>query len=390
LINIDNEPGRLLSETPLRPRLAFIVTEDWFFASHFLPMARAALEAGFEPVVITRVRRHRAVIEAAGARVIPLEAERGSIDPLLAGGAVMRLAALLRRERVTAVHCIALRSIIVGGLAARLSGVRWRLFALTGGGMLAARTDRSSRTVYQSIRWSIRHVLETRRTHYLFENRDDPVTLGLDPKAPNVTIVGGAGVDVARFPALALPPVSPLRIAVVSRMLWSKGIDLVVEAVSAARAQGAPVELSLFGESDPSNPRAISRDTLREWSAREGIFWHGFSSDVAAVWADHHVACLVSRGGEGLPRTLLEAAACARPILTSDVPGCRDFVRNGVDGFVVPPNDVAALTSRILELAEMGLPKLQAMGESARSCVEDGYTESNVREAVGEVYRRWL
>lgn len=378
-----------MSDPRPRPRIAFIVTEDWFFASHFLPMARAALDAGFDPVVVTRVRRHREAIEAVGARVIPLEAERRSINPFPAARTVFHLARLLKRERVTAVHCIALRSILVGGLAARLAGVKRRIFAVTGGGMLSARSDRSGRAIYRTIQWTIRHLLESRKTLYLFENRDDPVTLGLEPAGWNVTIVGGAGVDIEAFPALPLSPTNPLRIAVVSRMLWSKGIDLAVEAVSRARAEGASVELSLFGEPDASNPRAIPHKTLMEWSAREGISWHGFSSDIAAVWANHHVACLVSRGGEGLPRTLLEAAACARPIVTSDVPGCREFVRNDMEGFVVAPNDIGALTRRICQLAQMELPQIRVMGDNARRRVENGYTDKHVQRAVGEMYRLW-
>src|SRR4051794_8084838 len=175
-------------------RLAFIVTEDWFFASHFLPMARAARELGLEVAVIARVREHRAAIEATGARVIPLQAERRSINPMAAGYAAGQLAAILKDEKADIVHCIALKSILVGGFAATLAGVSRRVYALTGLGFLGARTDRIGRLSQRAIRLLVRG-LETAKTCYLFENTDDPKLLGLDPAEANVTVVGGAGID---------------------------------------------------------------------------------------------------------------------------------------------------------------------------------------------------
>ncbi|MBE7183553.1 MAG: glycosyltransferase family 4 protein [Methylobacterium mesophilicum] len=369
-----------------RPRLAFIVTEDWFFVSHFLPMIRAATEAGFEPLVIARVRDHRGAIEAAGARVVPLEAERRSLDPLKAMNTCLRLARILRHERIAAVHCIALRAILNGGVAAMLAGVSRRVFAVTGGGFLSAHAGLRARSAVAVLRLAIRHLLRTRKTRYLFENEDDPKSFGLDPCDPDVWIVGGAGVDPDHFRPLPQPPVPPLRVAVVARMLWSKGVDLAVEAVRLARARGAAVELSLYGLPDSSNPQSVPRSTLEEWSARDGVRWHGRTSDVREVWATHGLACLPSRGGEGLPRTILEAAACGRAILTTDVPGCRSFVRDREDGYVVAPDDAAALAARLVDLA--GDPsRVDAMGQSARRRVLDGYREEDVVNTVAALHR---
>ena len=123
------------------------------------------------------------------------------------------------------------------------------------------------------------------------------------------------------------------------RMIWSKGIDLAVAAVGLCRNRGYDVTLSLCGAPDTSNPRAISEEQLQAWGDFEGVAWLGPTRDVRTIWAAHHVACLPSRGGEGLPRTLLEAAACGRAIVTTDVSGCRTLVRTGIDGLVVPPDD---------------------------------------------------
>jgi len=372
--------------SPARKTLVFIVTEDWFFASHFLPLARAAVAMDLAVAVVTRVRAHRAVIEATGARVIPFEAERSSLNPMAAGYAAGQLAGILKALKADIVHCIALRAILVGGTAAAMAGIPARVYALTGLGLLGARGDVTGRVSRVALRSLIRGPLSSRKTRFVFENPDDARALGLDPAETAVTLVGGAGVDPAVFVPRPLPPAPPLRVALVARMLWSKGVDTAVEAVRRARADGVAVELSLYGAPDPSNRRAIPEATLRDWS-RDGVTWHGPTTDVAGAYAAHHVACLPSRGGEGLPRTLLEAAACGRALLTTDVPGCRTLVRDGIEGCVVPPDDPAALAAALARLAA-DPDRVARMGAAARTRIETGgFTEAAVARALGAVYR---
>ncbi len=355
--------------------------------SHFLPMARAAREMGFDVAVIARVREHRAAIEATGARVLPVEAERKSINPFKVFSAAFRVASILRREQADIVHCIALKGILVGGLAAVLARTKHRVFALTGLGFLGARTDVPTRAVRLAVSYFVR-LLGNRTTVYLFENPDDPKLLGLQPDdRERVTIVGGAGVDPDNLTPSPMPPMPPLKVAVVARMLWSKGIDLAVEAITKARERGAAVELSLFGAPDPANPKAVPEAILHDWASRPGIVWRGPTKDIAAVWREHHVCCLPSRGGEGLPRTLLEGAASGRVLVTTDVPGCRALVRTGHEGIVVPPDDVEALAKAFVELAS-DERKVHSMGEAARMRLFDGFTERQVMDAVKTIYAR--
>ncbi|MGV7031439.1 glycosyltransferase family 4 protein [Methylobacterium symbioticum] len=370
-------------------RLVYVVTEDWFFASHFLPFARAAVAMGLSVTVVTRVRDHRAAIEATGARVVPLEAERSSLNPMAAGYAAGQLAAILKALKADIVHCIALRGILVGGTAATMAGVPARVYALTGLGLIGARQDAAGRMARTALRHLIRGALASRRTRFLLENPDDARALGLDPADTAVTIVGGAGVDPEAFRPARLPPLPPLRVALVARMLWSKGVDVAVEAVRLAHARGVPVELSLYGAPDPSNRRAIPEETLRGWS-RDGVAWHGPTRDVAGIYAAHHVACLPSRGGEGLPRTLLEGAACGRALLTTDVPGCRTLVRDGIEGLVVPPDDAEALARALARLA-VDPALVASLGEGARARIlSGGFTEAAVAAAVCGLYRELM
>jgi glycosyltransferase involved in cell wall biosynthesis len=372
------------------PRLVFVVTEDWFFVSHFLPMARAARDMGLEVTVVTRVRDHADRIAATGARVVALEADRASLDPRAILRTLRCLVAILREEQPAIVHCIALRSILVGGLAARIARVPARIFALTGLGLLGARRDVPARIARGLIGLALRRGLGGGGTvRYLFENDDDPRLIGLDPADSRVTIVGGAGVDPKAYPVAPLPPQPPLRLALVARMLWSKGIDLAVEAVTAARSRGADVTLTLHGAPDPDNPKAVPQVTLEDYGRRPGIAWAGPTRDIPGVWAAHHVALLPSRGGEGLPRTLLEAAASGRAIITTDVPGCRSLVRDHCEGRIVPPDDVEALTRAILDLAA-DPPALARYAAAARARIHEGFTEADLRDALQALYRRCL
>ena len=371
-------------------KLLFLVNEDWFFASHFLPMARAALAGGMEVVVATRIRDHRSVIERTGARLLAFEADRSAFGPIEILSAVRRLVALLGAERPDILHCIGLKSMLIGGLAGRITAVRPRIYAVTGLGFVGARRDFIGRAARTALRHVMRPAIAGRQVHYLCENPEDARIFGLDPDhGDSVTLVGGAGVDLEKFPQTALPPFPPLRVAVISRMLWSKGVDLAVAAVREARRRGADVTLALYGDPDPDNPKALPASLLDEWSAEAGIEWHGRTEDVAGVWARHHLCCLASRGGEGLPRTLLEAAACGRPMITSDVPGCRHFVRHGKDGLVVPADDPQALAEAILAF-HRDPASLQRMGRSARHRVAEGFTERAVGETVIAMYRRLL
>jgi glycosyltransferase involved in cell wall biosynthesis len=366
------------------PKLLYLVTEDWFFVSHFLPMARTARAAGFQVVVATRVRDHAARIEAEGFRVVPLESERRSLGVLEALRGFFRIARIVRAERPDIVHCIALRMVAIGGLAAKLGGAKRLVLAPTGLGLLWSEESLFNRLARVVLRFVVGTWLRGAQTHYLFENTDDPREFGLQDSAA-VTIVPGAGVAPEEYLPSPDPPSPPLRVAVVARMIEAKGIADAVEAVRRARALGAPVELDLYGTPDPSNRRSCSEADLRKWSAEPGIRWHGRSDDVADVWRTHHVAMLLTWYREGVPRCLIEAAASGRPIVTTDAPGCRDLVRDGHEGILVPLRDTEAAARALVELA--GDADLRArLGQAAHARFAALFTEAAVRHAVGTVY----
>src|SRR6266700_584274 len=246
------------------PKLLYLVTEDWFFASHFLPMAREARGMGFEVVVATRVREQATRIAAEGFRVVPLEGERRSVGIVEVVRGFMRIVRIVRAERPDLVHCTALRLVALGGLAARFGGAKRLVLAPTGLGTLWSEDGAVNRVARTVLRFVVGKWLRGANTRYLFENSDDARAFGLT--GPEVTIVPGAGVDPNDFPPSLEPPAPPLKVAVVARMIAAKGIEDAVVAVRRARALGAVVELDLYGSPDPSNPRACTEDELMTWS----------------------------------------------------------------------------------------------------------------------------
>jgi glycosyltransferase involved in cell wall biosynthesis len=366
------------------PKLLFFHSEDWAFLRHFMPMARAAQAAGFEVVVAVRVRNDAHRLEGAGCRVVPLEAERGSLGPLEILRSFGRMVRIVKAERPDVVQCIALRTVALGGLAARFGGAPRLVLAPTGLGHLWIENGPVERLARPLVRFLIGRVLRASSTRYVFENSEDPREFGLDPAAANVTIVGGAGVDPAQVPLTPEPSAQPVKVAVIGRMLIPKGIAETVEAVRRARAQGAPVELNLYGEPDPSNRRSFAEDQLRRWAAEPGIAWHGPTDDVARVWRENHVAMLLSYR-EGLPKALVEAAAAGRPIVATDVTGCREVVRDGIEGLLVPLGDVGAAARALVRLA--GDAALRArLGAAAHARFQERFTEVAVVRTMTEFY----
>jgi glycosyltransferase involved in cell wall biosynthesis len=296
----------------------------------------------------------------------------------------VRMTRIVRTERPDVVHCIAVRTVVLGGLATRLAGAPCLVLAPTGLGHLWIENGPIERLARPFAKLAIGRVLRGPATRYLFENSEDPREFGLDPAGGSVTIVGGAGVDPARVPVTPEPSAPPVKVAVVGRMLVPKGIAETVAAVRRARGEGAPIELNLYGEPDPSNRRSYSEDQLRRWAAEPGIAWHGPTDDVARVWRENHVAMLLSYR-EGLPKALVEAAAAGRAIVASDVTGCREVVRDGIEGLLVPLGDVDAAARALLRLASDATLRAR-LGAAAHARFAERFTEEAVVRTMTEFY----
>jgi glycosyltransferase involved in cell wall biosynthesis len=366
------------------PKILYFVPEDWAFVSHFQPMAQAALACGLEVVIATRVNQHAEAIVAEGYKLVRLEGRRGTLNPLALLKSVSEMVRIVRAQQPTIVHCISLPMAVLGGLAARATGCRHIVLALTGLGYVWVESGPIATIIRAVVRRIIAFLLGHPGTVCVFENAEDPREFGLDPSNPKVVLVGGAGVDPRAFQPGPEPPAPPIKVALLARMIKPKGIAEAVAAVRRARELGAAVELHLYGAPDPSNRTSYTEADLRRWASDPGIQWQGATDDVARVHREHHIAMLLSVR-EGLPKALVEAAAAGRPIVATDVPGCREVVRQGREGYLVPFGDIDAAAQALVELA--GDPALRLrLGAAASARFRKRFTVAAVKAVFAELY----
>jgi glycosyltransferase involved in cell wall biosynthesis len=370
------------------PKILYFVPEDWVFMSHFRPMAQAAVACGLDVVVATRVDRHAEAIVALGHKLVSLESKRGSLNPLALLKSIAEMMRIIRIEQPTIVHCVSLPMAVLGGLAARATRRRQIVLALTGLGYVWIESGPLPAIVRAIVRRIIRYLLRHPGTTCVFENAEDPREFGLDPSDPKIVLVGGAGVDPQAFQSGPEPPAPPVKIALLARMIKPKGVAEAVAAVRRARELGAAVELHLFGAPDPSNRTSYAEADLRRWASDPGIHWHGATDDVAQVYREHHIAMLLS-AREGLPKSLVEAAAAGRPIVATDVPGCREVVRSGREGYLVPFGDTGAAAQALLVLAGDRALRLR-LGAAANARFHEHFTVAAVKAAFTDLYRSLL
>jgi glycosyltransferase involved in cell wall biosynthesis len=345
-------------------KLLYVINDDWYFLSHRLPLALAALSEGFEVAVATRVGTRAQEILDHGFRLIPLEHLKRETRSLNELRAIRELRAIYRDEHPDIVHHVALKPILYGNIAAL--GLPLKIVnAFAGLGYLESSKSPKA-MILRTMIWNTMRFLLNRRSSFTilqnFEDRDFAVNnLGLSSE--NTEVIMGSGVDLELFRPSLQPSGAPI-VMLPSRLLWNKGVAEFVAAAELLVSTGIHARFVLVGDTDEGSPSAIPRSQLAEWNDSGSIEWWGKMSNMQEVLPRASIICLPSYR-EGIPKVLIEAAACGRPIVTTDVPGCRDVVQHYVNGMLVPPNnvDVLALTIRVL----LGNSDLRArMGDAGR------------------------
>ncbi len=369
-----------------KPVLLYLVTEDWYFWSHRLPIARAARDQGWEVLVATRVGSHGERIEQEGFRLIPIKMRRRSLAPWREFTTVAELVEIYRRERPDLVHHVAMKPALYGSLAAAITGVPAVVNALAGMGYVFTSSAVKARLLRALISAGFRRLLDRANARLILQNPDDVAAMSAGTVArKRIVLIRGSGVDTTAFAPVPEPEGTPVAV-MVSRMLWHKGVGELVEAARLLRQRGVPLRVVLVGSPDPENPASIPERQLRDWNASGDVAWWGERSDIAKIWANCHIAVLPSFYREGLPKSLLEAAACGRPLVAADVFGCREVVRDGATGLLVPPRDARALADALERLAKD--PDLRRrMGAAARDLVAREMSEQVVVAQTMALYR---
>jgi glycosyltransferase involved in cell wall biosynthesis len=370
-----------------KPILLYLVTEDWYFLSHRLPMASAAQRAGYDVHVATHLNGAGAEIERHGFTLHALAWRRGSMNPLDLFSIIREVRALYERVNPDLVHHVALQPVIIGSLAA--SGRRFkRLNALAGLGFGFSSRSAKAALIRPVLAALLRTILNNPDASVLVQNPDDAAAIAaLGVPDGHVFLIPGSGVDAQRLRPLPEPK-DPVTIAFVGRLLDDKGIRTLVAAHELLITRGTAVRLLVAGDVDPANPASIPPFDIAQWKRKSGIEMLGHVADIETVWQRAHIAVLPSRR-EGLPKSLLEAAACGRPIVATDVPGCREIARAGVNALLVPPDNPAALADAIGQLAnDPGLRR--RLGEAGRRIVEAEFSSETIGQQTVVVYDRLL
>jgi glycosyltransferase involved in cell wall biosynthesis len=374
----------------MRPKLLFLIAEDRLFWSHRLPIARAALQDGYEVIIATRVNGDPQKIRDEGFRLIPLRLIRGSYAPMKELRAILELRRIYHSERPDIVHHIALKPVLYGSIAA-LGRRNMRVInAFTGLGYLATSTSLKARFLRLPIWKTLRFLLNRPNHRALLQNEADKqllvTKLGVLPE--KITIIRGSGVDMRLFQPTPEPNGTPI-VLLASRMLWIKGISEFVEAVNLLLRKGITARFVLAGDSDNNSPSSIPRQQLLVWQGSGAVEWWGHQQEMSHIFKQANIVCLPSHGGEGVPKVLIEAAASGRAIVTTDVPGCRDIVRQGINGMLVPPRNVAALAKALEELLEN--PSLrQQMARRGREIAANEFSQEVVIHETLALYKELL
>lgn len=370
-------------------RILYLVNDAAFFLSHRLPLAMSARERGHIVAVAAAPVRGYETIAEMGFAFHPLPFRRsatGLFGELLTLLAVYRL---IRRIKPDLIHNVTIKPVLYGSLAARFAGVPAIVNAVSGLGTVFLAEGLRARILRSLVQWIYRLVLRAPNCITIFQNEDDRdlfVQRKLVPRQQTV-LIRGSGVDTRLFSPTPEPDGIPV-VALCARMLRDKGVDEFVQAATLLKAQGVQARFELVGGLDPGNRTAISETQMRQWVEEGSVEWLGHRPDMPAVLRDAHIICLPSYR-EGLPKALLEAAASGRPIVTTDVPGCREVVINGSNGLLVPVRNVPVLATALRRLIED--PVLRAtFGQAGRRRVEQYFALEQVVAQTMTVYERLL
>jgi glycosyltransferase involved in cell wall biosynthesis len=368
-------------------RVLFLVTEGRYFASHRLELARWLVARGHSVTVATNAGTFADELRAAGCAVVDIrELGRGAraVDQLRL---IPRLLRLMRETRPDVVHLVALKPAVLGGLAAAFVPGPRVVHAIAGLGYAFSGDDWRRRSLRAGLEVGMRAAFLRRDTRIIVQNPDDRQLL-LDrrlARADQITMIRGVGVDVDQYAVRPLPEGTPI-VMLAARMLRDKGVGEFVEAARRLRARGAVARFVLVGGLDPHNRAAVPEADLRAWQAEGVVEWWDHATDMPGTLGQATIVALPSYR-EGLPKVLIEAAACGRPLVATDVPGCREVVRDGDNGLLVPARDAEALANAIGAL--LASPERRArMGARSRERAEHEFALHHVNAATFEVYGR--
>lgn len=366
-------------------KILLFANSDWYLYNFRLALAQAARAQGHEVVLLSPPGAYVPRLEQAGFRWVEARLSRRSLNPLGELAAIWRLVRLYRQEKPDLVHHFTVKCVLYGSVAARLAGVAAVVNAVTGLGHVFSASGPAMRLLRPWV--TLFYRLALRGTQVVFQNPDDRAAFlapGLTTSAAS-HLIRGSGVDVQHF--CPQPHAGKNKaVLLASRLLWAKGVGEYVAAARRVRSQLPEVKFLIAGVPDPDNPGSIPPEVIARWKKQGDVILLGQREDMAELMGQVDVLVLPSYYGEGVPRCLIEGAASGLALVASDMPGCREVVKDGVNGLLVPPRDGERLAEAVLALLRDD--KLRAaMGEKSREIACAGFSAQQVIDETLQVYR---
>lgn len=375
----------------LRRKLLFVVNVDWFFLSHRLPVALEALRQGFEVHIATALTDKRTVLENYGLIVHGLDLNRSGSSVLPIGKAIWQIFRVCNRIKPDVVHLVTIKPVLFGGIAARLAKVPAVVAAVSGLGVVFV--AEGIRAVIR--RWFVKHLyrlaLGYKNLRVIFQNSSDLHYLSKIVNLPEskASIIPGSGVDLTEYTVKPLPDDVPI-VLLAARLLVDKGVRDFVASAEILRQRGwscADVRFAVVGKPDLDNPHSIQKKELTQWREKGIVELWGHRSDMPKVMELSQIVVLPSYYGEGLPKVLIEAAACGRVVITTDHPGCRDAIMVGTTGILVPVRNAEVLADSIEELLR-DPARCTKLGLAGRGLAETAFDVKKVVGAHIDIYNQ--
>ena len=362
---------------------------DWFFLSHRLAIARAARDRGVEVWVAAAATGREGEITREGFRFVSIPFLRSGQNIVHEIGSIREIAKVLRAVRPDLVHNVTIKPVLYSSWLSRFIERPAVVNAISGLGYVFIASGAKARLLRGVVRMAYKAAMFGDRVRVIFQNPDDMesfVSEGLVEKN-HAVLIRGSGVDVELYRPFPEQQGIPT-VMFASRMLKDKGVVELVDAARLLRDREVPFRMVFVGDPDPGNPATVTESELRAW-AKEGLIeWWGHKTQMELVLPLAAVVVLPSYR-EGLPKVLLEAASAGRPIVATDVPGCREVVRDGWNGYLVPPRDHIRLAEVIRHLLET--PELRSrMGANGRELVEREFRIEKVVADTLSVYDELL
>ena len=370
-------------------KLLFVINTPEFFLSHRLPLALAARDAGHSVQIATGPGSACEKIKSMGFVHHCLPISRSGTKPWLELYSLWSLWRLLRWLKPDLLHLVTIKPVLYGGLMARLSGVPAVVAAISGLGSVFVTSSGSTGWLRYSVKLLYRLALGHPNLTAIFQNPDDrAVLMELGTVSEDQTVlICGSGVCLSDYPVKPEPVEKPV-VTFASRLLREKGVFEFIQAARILRTSGTQVRFLLVGQPDYGNPSSVSYENVERWQKEGIIYYLGYRNDIADLFSNTNLVVLPSYR-EGFPKVLIEAAACGRAVITTDVPGCRHAVKPGVTGLIVPPRSAVKLADGIEKLISNSDLR-QKMGLAARALAENEFRLEQVVDAHLNIYRELL